>query len=235
MKYILIFISVLAFNSLFSQKKYSRKQFRIDSLKIVRPRLVRPQVRLDNKTLFYQGEVYNINGFDFGAIIKEKIRLTLGYYYLNDFLNDHVRSNNTFDRHLNLKYGSLNAEFIYLNTRFFTLGIPFEFGFGGNTLRYKIDLADENYQTTSGFVSSLDVGLSGTFKPIRWINVRLVAGYRKTLINQVDDLKFEGALLSFGIGVNIREVSKDIRMFALKKKYKRLGNPLDTAVDLITD
>ena len=216
-------------------KKYSKKQFRIDSMKIMRPRLARPQVRIDNKTLFYQSEVYNIDGFDVGAIFKEKIRLTLGFYNLNDNLNDNSRSGDYFDRHLKLNYGSLNVEFIYLNTRFFTLGIPFEFGFGGNKLKYKTSLNDDNYQVASGFTSSLDVGLSGTFKPIRWVNVRTVVGYRKTLINQVSNLKFDGVLVSFGLGINIREVSKDVRMFALKKKYKRLGNPLDTAVDLITD
>ncbi len=203
----------------------------------MKPPLWRPQIRIDNKLTFYKGDSYNIQGFDAGILLKEKIRLTVGYYALSDELSDYSRSqdNSYFNRHLNIKYASTNIEFVYFNSRFFTFGIPFEFGFGQNKLTYTESQNDLNYITSKGFVSILDVGASAIFKPIRWVGLRSVVGYRKTLINQVRGSKLNGVFLSFGIAVNLHEIRRDVRMFRLKKKYKRLGNPLDAAVDLITD
>lgn len=201
----------------------------------MRVRLARPQIRIDNKITFYRNESLNINGFDAGAIFKERLRVTLGYYYLNDDLSTYEKNRNGtyINKKLKLRYGSLNLDFICLNTRFFTIGVPVEFGFGKNQLRYR----DFNYEIREhkGFISLLDFGISVTFKPIRWVGVRGVAGYRKTLYNQIDDFRFDGYFLSGGIAVNIHEITKDLRMYQLKRKYKRVGNPLDTAVDLITD
>lgn len=232
-----IFIAVFFVAHLSAQKKYSKAQFRKDSIAIMKPKIARIQLRLDNKITFYKGESYNIQGFDAGVILKEKIRLTLGYYTLNDELSGYARTSDGiyFDRHLKLQYGSLNMEFIYHNSRFFTLGVPLEFGFGENKLRYKTSPDALNRYTNKGFISLIDFGLSGTVKPIRWIGLRAVAGYRKTLFNKVPGSRFDGGFMSVGIAVNLREISKDVRMFLLKKKYKRLGNPVETAIDLITD
>lgn len=220
-----------------SKKKFTRAQFRKDSVAIMKPWLMRPQLRIDNKISFYRGDSYNIDGFDAGIMLKEKIRFTLGYYRLNDELSGYskTRSGTYFDRQLKLQYGSLNIEFVYHNSRFFTLGIPFEFCFGNNILHYRTSLNDPTRNTNRGFVSLIDLGASGTFKPIRWVGVRFTGGYRRTIINHVPGSRFDGPFISFGIAVNVREVSKDVRMFLLKKKYKRLGDPLETAVDLITD
>ncbi len=221
----------------FSQKKYSKKQFKLDSLHIVRIKLARPQVRLDNKITFYDGDSYTINGFDIGAIFKEKFRLTLGYYSLSDELSDYSsdKKHTYLDRHLRLQYVSINTEYVFLNKRFVSLGVPIEFGFGENRLRYKTDYREIHSKTLRGFVSLIDFGLSGTFKPIRWIGIRGVIGYRKTIINDIEGFKFDGIFISFGIPINLWEISKDVKMFQLKKKYKRLGNPLEAAVDLISD
>jgi len=203
----------------------------------MKPWLLRPQLRIDNKISFYRGDSYNIDGIDAGVIIKEKIRFTLGFYRLNDELSGYSKteSGTYFDRRLNLHYGSMNIEFVYHNSRFFTLGIPFELCFGQNTLKFRTSPTDEQRHTRTGFVSLIDLGASGTFKPIRWVGVRFTGGYRRTIINQVPGSRFDGPFISFGIAVNLREVSKDVRMFMLKKKYRRLGDPLETAVDLITD
>ena len=219
-----------------AQKTYSKEQFEKDSIAIMRPKIARIQVRLDNKITFYKGESYNIQGFDMGVMLKEKIRLTLGYYSLNDNLSGYARTRDGiyFDRHLKLQYGSLNLEFIYHNSRFFTLGVPLEFGFGENRLRYKTSPNDFKNYTNKGFLSLIDFGLSGTFKPIRWIGVRGVAGYRKTLFNKVPGSRFDGGFVSIGIAVNVREISKDLRMFILRKKYKRVVNSVETTTDPIT-
>ncbi len=221
---------------LFSQKKMSRKEFIKDSTYIVRVKLVRPQFRFDNRTIFIKGQTLNINGFDAGLLLKEKLRLTLGYYTsVKNITAEHETIDNIeYEREANLNYGSINVEFIYKNTRYLSLGMPLDFNFGKNTLTHTNVISGEQ-QRASGFVFMTDFGLSAILKPIRWIGIKGIVGYRKTVINQVKGARNDGFFTSIGIYVDIREVAKDVRMFKLKKKYRKNKNNLETAVDLISD
>lgn len=219
-----------------AQSKKERAQFIKDSMYIMRVKLVRPQFRLDNRNLFFRGQTLNVSGLDAGVLLKNKLRLTLGYYSLSNTLKSYEKEIDgvTYERYLDLAYGSINTEIIYRNTRYLSLGMPLEFGFGGNSLRYANKESGELYSRESGFVAMSDFGLSATFKPIRWIGLKLIVGYRKTLYNQVKDFRFDGLFTSIGLNLDIREIVKDVQMFNLKRRYKR-GNSVENAVDLITD
>jgi len=216
--------------------KVEKAAFVKDSLEIVRVRMVRPQFRLDNRNLFFKGQALNVSGFDVGVLLKNKLRLTLGYY---SFANDLKSYEKTVDevkytRQLKLNYGSFNTEIIYKNMRYLSLGMPLEFGFGNNLLQYKNTETDEINSKQSGFLFLTDFGLSATFKPIRWIGLKAIVGYRKTVFNRVKNFQFDGLFTSIGLNMDVREIIKDIQMFNLKRKYKR-GNSIENAVDLITD
>ncbi|MBL7912754.1 MAG: hypothetical protein JNJ41_16950 [Bacteroidia bacterium] len=215
----------------------SKKEFVKDSIYIMRVKLVRPQIRIDNRNLFFSGQTLNLNGFDAGVLLKDKLRLTLGYYMLNHNLSAYSKNedNVEFKRELTLQYGSINTEFIYKSTRFFSLGMPLEFGFGNNRLQYINSSTGEIQSKQSGFLLVSDFGLSATFKPIRWIGIRAVVGYRKTLYNQVKDFRFDSFFTSVGLNVDIREIVKDIQMYKLKRRYRKNSSSVATAVDLITD
>lgn len=220
------------------KKVYNRQNFIKDSTYIVRVKLIRPQVRADNRNIFFKNQMLALAGFDAGVLLKDKLRVTLGYYKLNENLSDYnveQTKDAQYERQFKMNYGALNTEFIYMNKRFFSLGMPLEFGFGQNVIQYKTDPLNTNFEKKSGFVLATDFGLSGTFKPIRWIGIRGVVGYHKNVINQIPGFRFDGVFTSVGLNVDIREISKDIQMYRLKKKYKRLGDPVGTAVDLITD
>lgn len=222
----------------YAQTKKAREQFVKDSIYIMRVKLIRPQFRGDNRTVFLKGQPLNINGFDAGVLLKEKLRLTLGYYSINsDNINAYSKTidNVQYNRRLKLDYGSLNTEFIYKSTRFFALGMPLEFGFGKNELEYINKETDELESGVSGFVVMADFGLSFTFKPIRWVGLKAILGYKKTVFNQVKDFRFDGAFTSIGLNVDVREIVKDVQMYRLKKRYKKNLNSIETAVDLITD
>lgn len=233
---VLFLILIMCTANLFSQKKMSRKEFIKDSTYIVRVKLVRPQFRFDNRTVFIKGQTLNINGFDAGVLLKEKLRLTLGYYSsIKNIIKERETIDNIeFEREASLNYGSINVEFIYKNTRYISLGMPLDFNFGKNTLSHT-NLISGEQQRASGFAFITDFGLSAILKPIRWIGVKGIVGYRKTIINQVKGARNDGFFTSIGIYVDIREVVKDVKMFKLKNKYKRNKNSIETAVDLISD
>lgn len=221
---------------LLSQTKRDRAQFVKDSVHIMRVKLVRPQFRLDNRNLLFKGQALNVSGVDAGVLLKNKLRITLGYYSLSNALNyyEKVINDETYQRQLKLQYGSLNTEIIYRNMRYLSLGMPLEFGLGTNSLTYQNRDNGSIYSRESGFVFLSDFGLSATFKPIRWIGLKGIVGYRKTLFNQVKDFRFDGLFTSIGLNVDLREIIKDVQMFNLKRRYKK-GNSVENAVDLITD
>ncbi|MDP1802641.1 MAG: hypothetical protein Q8L81_14870 [Bacteroidota bacterium] len=233
---ILFLILMIFTTGLFSQKKMSRKEFIKDSTHIVQVKLVRPQFRFDNRTIFIKGQTLNITGFDAGVLLKEKLRLTLGYYasVKNIKAERETIDNIEFEREASLNYGSINVEFIYKNTRYISLGMPLDFNFGKNTLTYT-NVISRDQQRASGFAFMTDFGLSAILKPIRWIGIKGIVGYRKTIFNQVKGARNDGFFTSIGIYVDIREVVKDVQMFKLKKKYRKNKNSVETAVDLITD
>lgn len=223
----------------FDTVRYSYDNFIRDSLKIVAVPLVRPQFRFDNRNIFFQGQMLAVGGYDAGVLLKDKLRVTLGYYRSNSNLSDYNREvigeTNQYDRELQLDYGSLNTEFQYINKRFFSLGMPLEFGFGQNSSRYKLTPDAVDFQEQKGFIIVTDFGLSGTFKPIRWVGIRAVVGYRKTVVNQVDDFRFDGIFTSVGLNIDFREITKDFKMYRTMKRYHRLHSKVGTAVDLIVD
>src|SRR5687767_9113720 len=119
-----------------AQVRITKKVFIADSLNIVKTKLVRPQFRLDNRLTFLNGQKLSISGFDAGVLLNEKLRITLGYYTVSDkftSLKKHI-DEVEYQGQYNLNYGALNMEFIYKNKRFFSLGMPLEFGFGSNRL-----------------------------------------------------------------------------------------------------
>lgn len=223
--------------SVLAQSKLTKKQFLADSTRIVAPKLIRPQFRFDNRLTFLEGQKLNITGFDLGVLLKNKLRVTVGYYALSDELKSITKivNDTNYQSHYRLNYGAFNFEFIYKNTRFFALGMPLEFGLGSNTISYQSNNNDILIDKQTGFIAMAYFGLSGTFKPIRWIGLKAAFGYRKTIYNQIQNLSLSGLYTSVGISVDFREIITDYRMFQLKKRYRKKSSSLENAVDLITD
>lgn len=228
---------LFCFSSSFSQTESDSTNFINDSIQITKLKMVRPQFRADNKNIFFKGQALGINGFDAGVLLKEKLRFTLGYYSLKSYLDAYTKEVEgvEYKRRLILNNASINTEFIYKDTRFFSLGLPVEFGIGNNELQDINSLTGEVISKQSGLILTTDFGLSLTFKPIRWIGLKTIIGYRKTAFNQVKDFDFDGIFTSIGLNLDVREVIKDVQLFKLTKKYKKNFNAVGTAVDLITD
>ena len=236
-KTVFLLLAMFYLNKHCAQTHMSKKQFIADSIKITKIKLVRPQFRLDNRLTFLNGQKLSISGIDAGVLLKNKLRITLGYYSVNDKLTSLRKTINDIDYQgqYQLNYGALNLEFIYKDTRFFSFGMPLEFGIGTNTLNYRSEAYGLDTNKQSGLIGMAYFGLSGTFKPIRWIGIKGAVGYRKTLLNQVKDLAFDGVYTSVGLSVDVWEIIKDCKMYRLKKRYRKNSNAIETAVDLITD
>lgn len=214
----------------------SNEQFMEDSLKIVKVKLVRPQLKFDNRINFYGDQGLPITGFDAGVLLSNKLRVTLGYYNMNNSLRNQAfsRADTAFGTLIHLEYGSLNTELIYKDTRFFSLGMPLEVGAGINTFSDKNVTTDKVLARRSGAIVFVNFGLSDTFKPMRFLGLKAIVGYRKIAFNQVKDFSFDGLFTSIGLNVDVHAITTDIKMFRLKKRYHR-GNNISNAVDILTN
>lgn len=212
------------------------EQFIKDSLEIIKVKLIRPQLKFDNRINFYGDQGLPITGFDAGVLLSNKLRVTLGYYNMNNSLRNEafIRNDTAFGTLIHLQYGSLNTELIYKDARFFALGMPLEIGAGVNTFRDKNVTSGEVLATRTGALLFVNFGLSGTFKPMRFLGLKAIVGYRKIAFNQVKDFSFDGLFTSIGLNVDVHAITTDIRMFRLKKKYHR-GNPISNAVEVLTN
>ncbi len=231
-----LFIGALFITTAQQAQNLTTEQFLKDSAIIVAPKMIRPQVRFDNRFTMYEGQSLSINGFDAGVLLKDKLRVTLGYYKLDEDLNAFKETIDSVDvgRLIKIEYGSLNTEVIYMDRRYFALGMPLEIGVGQSELKYKNFTSGAITKIESGLLAIAHFGLSGTFKPIRWIGLKALVGYRKTIYNQQKEFKFDGLFTSLGVNFDFREIIQDIKMMRLKKKYRR-GNRISNAVDIITD
>lgn len=130
----LIFLS-LASNA---QNKTAKQEYITDSLKIIEHDLVRLQFKLDNRFIFFNFQKLGIVGLDAGVLIKEKLRLTLGYYTIPDksTVIQKTIHNVEYQGQYTLSYGAFNIEFIYKNKPLYSLGVPIEVGLGSNQLNY---------------------------------------------------------------------------------------------------
>ncbi|MBA3706988.1 MAG: hypothetical protein H0W84_14125 [Bacteroidetes bacterium] len=205
-----------------NQNEEERKeQFLADSTKIYVPKPVRPQFKFDTRTTVYEGQKINSYGYDAGIMVKNKLRLTLGYYRMNDNLpKEQLIKDVKTKQHLRVYMGTANLELNYLRKRFFSLGFPLEIGVGEYLLKnFSTDSIIYEISHIKGYVVFSNFGLSGTFTPIRWLGLKGMVGYRKAVIATHTDFDFNGVFTSIALSVDIQEIIKDIKMYRLKKRY----------------
>jgi hypothetical protein len=232
---IIVPLALCIANSLYSQNP-EPDQFIRDSLEIAKVKLVRPQFRFDNRQTFVSKQALGITGFDAGVLLSDKLRVTLGYYSMKDRLAefDEVIEGEEFGRLIELRYGSFNTELIYRDTRFLSFGMPLEVGVGVNKFQNKNITTGQVLSTQKGVVAFVNFGMSATFKPMRFLGLKGMIGYRKVAYNQVKDYNFDGFFTSIGLNIDVHAIVTDVRMYRLKKKYNR-GNNIQNAVEIITD
>lgn len=236
MKYLLCGILFSVSLLVVGQSRLTPEQFKKDSLALTVVPLIKPQFRFDNRITFYGNQMLSINGFDAGVLLKEKLRFTLGYYSLKDELDEfnETKENEEFGRLVKLNYGTVNTEIIYKDIRYFSFGMPLEIAAGVNTFQNKNLTSGEILSTETGALMFVNFGLSATFKPMRFMGLKGILGFRKVVFNQVDDFGFDGFFTGIGLNIDMRTIINDIKLYKLKKRY-RMGNNLSNAVDIITD
>lgn len=208
-----------------------------DSIRIATPKLVRMEMRLDSRVSSFQGTGVNIYGYYLGAMIKSKLSLGAGYYRIATVLpaKKVINGINT-GTSLVVNCGSLNSELIYYNRRYISLGFPLEFAVGQYDLKHtNTDNSDQLIDEQVKFLAFANFGLSGTFKPFKFIGLKLMVGYRKSIYPEERVFEFNGVYTSLGLFIDFADLKSNFKMYRLLKRYNKVTSPLSTKVDLFTD
>jgi hypothetical protein len=217
-------------------KDTAEMNFVRDSILLITPKLISTGARIDSRASSFDGTEVNIYGYYIGVTIKAKLDLGLGYYRINTVLPAVQKINgvNT-GTSLVVNCGSINSELTYFNSRYISLGFPLEFAFG------QYDLTNTNTDNNKliseqvKFLAFANFGLSGTFKPFKFVGLKLMAGYRKSIYPEEKTFEFNGVYSSLGLFVDFADFIVNIRMYKLLKRNNKVTNSISTYVDLFTD
>lgn len=231
------FISAILFfslHSLLSQNKLDslKLKFRKDSAQVYRFKKIRPWIAIDQRnswirnTKGLQRIPVTINGLQLGVILKEKHTVGLGFYSMNGTSQKPVKisdgNNKITYQELLLKYTMLNYQYVIVDTRFFELGVPLEVGIG----HYVYNLRDSSQTALlwreEGPVKLTGGGVTMVVKPLKWIGLRGMAGYRIVAFNKRTNLNFNGFYYSYGIWIDLRQIYRDIKFYGfVRPKYRK--------------
>ncbi|MES2678904.1 MAG: hypothetical protein V4635_03425 [Bacteroidota bacterium] len=189
-----------------------------DSLHTYRFKILRPYGSIDNRNSFIRPS--NFNGYQLGVIVNEYHTFGLGFYRLNAA----NKASSTIQDGYKLRalsYNTVFYQYLLFRKRYYEVDLPFELGYGRYRARISDTLREDYNQGIAGAFLPLSAGIECTVKPVRWIGLSVMVGYRYFL-QQNTVLDFNGFYFPVGIWVDLRQVYRDIKYFGFqKKRYRR--------------
>lgn len=229
MKFVAALVSILLFGGTLTAQNDSIKKHKVDSLTLklqadslhtFRFKTLRPYGNIDNRNSLFRSKPSNFNGYQLGVIVNEYHTFGVGFYALNSA----SRSNSPVKKGYslrNLRYNTVFYEYLLFNKRYYEVDLPFELGYGSYHARYTdTSMAIVNKNIYPSFLP-LSAGVKFVVKPVRWIGLSLMIGYRY-FIEKKDILEFNNLFFPVGIWVDFRQVYRDIKYYGFqKKRYRR--------------
>jgi hypothetical protein len=213
---------LLAQNDSIKQRKKDSLRLKLtnDSLHTYRFKKLRPYGNIDNRTSLLRKRPSNFNGYQLGFIVNEYHTFGVGFYRLNSAtrLNSSVKAGYNLR---SLNYNTVFYEYLLVNKKYFEIDLPFELGYGTYKARYSNNVGVDFSRNISSFFVPAGAGVKFVGKPVRWVGISLMAGYRY-FIEKNSILDFNDLYFPIGIWVDFREIYRDIKYFGFqKKRYNR--------------
>lgn len=216
------------FQKLISQNRAHKKQakeiYLKDSIRIYTPKLIYPQIALDNRKSFHRKSPVDVKGIYTGILYKSRFKFGIGYYEVNaeGHANKIIKENQIQTiRNLDLYYGTFNFEYLILDKRHIKTGFPVNLGFGYSDLKIYDENKDNLIYHSKGSFIPLSIAAETALKPIRWFGFTGSIGYRKLLSRSEPRLDFDGFFYSYGLAIDVKEIIKDIKLVGARKRYKK--------------
>lgn len=197
-----------------------------DSLHIFRFQKFRPYANIDTRNSFIRNKPINVFGAQLGTQINDKHVLGLGFYKTSTQVHDFTittKDDKKIDtqRELALSYFTAFYQYVLIDKRYFEVDIPVEIGYGQYQLQLYNQQTGDRFSNKKAGMLLCGAGPMITLKPLRWIGVSGMAGYRLTY-ERNPNINLNGLYFSYGLWLDIRQIIRDTRYYMIKKpKYKK--------------
>lgn len=222
LKYILLLVVI--FSGFFgkTQNKSSildslANELREDSIKIYGFRKLRPYLNYHERNSIENPKIVNFFGPQIGVVLFERHITGLGIYFStrNTKKPYPTYDNNAFvDKRINIKYITAFYQYVLIRKKYYELHLPFEVGRG--TLHSEYIQHNNLYRKTEDYFTIAAVGTQLILKPIKWMGISTILGYRAASQKIID-----GAFYAVGIWVGFKPITTDVNYYLKRRKYKK--------------
>lgn len=199
-------------------------QLRHDSAEIYRFRKVQSLLALDSRNTFAQtprsnNTPFELRGIKAGVVLHERHKLALGLYTIRESKAKIRPDDNGPVREVNLRllYIGASYEYLFIDNRWWQLGIPIEAGIGG----YDAPKPDSNVTLERLRIFPLGSALDVHFKPLRWLSLTAMGGYRYVATLKKGPVNLNNWFYAYGVSLNTKNIWDDTKYFLKKRKYKK--------------
>ncbi len=204
---------------MYSQNNYlDSLKYRLeeDSIKIFKLKKYLPILIFDSRNSIISSAPTNIIGLRAGILLNEKDILGVGGYWI--YLPFKLVTNNDLYE-LKVYYFTLFYQKSIWNRRFHKVDLIGEVGLG----RFKVHKIwnNEIQFVKQGNFRPLGLSIAYTLKPLKWLGIQGMLGYRWMLQKEFYDT-FSGPFYSIGIWFSVKDFIRFIKYNCIaKRKYKK--------------
>ena len=192
---------------------------------------IKPSFDFDQRFSFILNKPVNIWGERAGLLINESFKTGIGVYFLSNSLkfNKVDQNGNPFYfAHRDVYFGTYYIEPFLIRKEYWELSVPFEIGFGESFFKVyngnNIFLGEDDK-----FFFPAGVGLSGSvkfpavrgFKPLRWIGINGLIGYRYSILQNEFKTDYDGMFWSISSTFFLDRIYDDYINWRKKRKDRK--------------
>ena len=203
-----------------------RLQLHADSAHIYRHKKVHMLLSLDQRNSFLEttdnsNTPVDINGIKLGVVMNDRHKTGIGIYSIRD-RSRHIsrRMGEPADLDFSFRYITVFYEYLFIYSRHWDIGIPFEAGYGRYTAFGPTNPPPVPGSRNRDNVYPLGTALDVHFKLLRWFSVNGMGGYRH-VINNTSPVNLSNWFYAIGLSINTRNLYQDGRYYLKKQKFKR--------------
>ncbi|MBA3664285.1 MAG: hypothetical protein H0W61_08770 [Bacteroidetes bacterium] len=193
-------------------------QLKKDSLDIYGFKRIRPYINYHERNSIENNKIINFYGPQVGTWLFERHIVGIGAYFSThntrkpfQVIDDNLDATKKID----IKYMTVFYQYVLIQKRFFELHLPFEIGRGILKSEYR-NTDNEVYKHTS---NPFTIGAAGTqfiFKPLRWVGLSAILGYRKA-----EEKIIDGFFYAVGIWIGFKPLLMDVSYYHKRKEFRK--------------
>ncbi len=176
---------------------------------------------LDRTSSFVGGRAASTNELKFGLEFRKKLKLGIGFGALvsdvvaeKTIVTPQTKIDSLVNAELTLSFLSLNAEYVFYDSKRWQVAMPLSMGFGSSYFSYFEDNGNGNFKTRridEGDAVVMTATGMVTYRIFRWVGVSAGAGYRIALIsNDKVQESFNSPVYAVRLRIFLGEIYKTV-------------------------